>query len=63
MSSDEVKYPIFDDNIINLIQKTQKPDMQSNKGDTHNSSYDNYYSFEIINKYRIVDGLSLCKFD
>ena len=50
LSTNHDNYPKFDYNIINKIQHTRKPDIQTNKGDKHNSSYGDYYGFGIIKK-------------
>ena len=63
LSSDTTKYPLFDTKTIKSIQHTRNPNVKSKNGDKHNSSYGNYYGFGIINKYRILDGLSFGKFE
>ena len=56
-------YTPFDSETINFIQQSRRPNMSSNNGEKHNSSYGKYYGFGIINKYRIVNGISFGRFE
>ena len=55
-------YPQFDKDITTMIHKTRNPNVSSNKGEKHNSTYGKYYGFGIINNYKIENGISFGKF-
>ena len=55
-------YPYFDNNIVNSIDSLKHANVTSGQGKKHNKSYGKYFGFEIINKFRIQDGLSFGTF-